>query len=263
MLKVSKHIRIDEQELEETFIHASGPGGQKVNKTATAVQLRFDVLNSTSLPEEVRERLGKLAGSRLTQDGVLVIEAKEHRTQERNRDAARQRLVDLIRARPASRKRARRPNRRRRLRSAVWSKNAAAGSSNASAGQSRLLEPVDLDIYPCPLSPIFLFPLYKYFNPEPVLKSTTRSTGSIQPCSTSSTKPANVAAPSGAAKMPSSRPQFFLSVSNSPRRLLPLLCPGSLSTFSRSIDPRSFWVPADLKRWFGRLSRSRMIRRRR
>jgi ribosome-associated protein len=97
MLKVSKHIRIDEQELEETFIRASGPGGQKVNKTATAVQLRFDVLNSTSLPEEVRERLGKLAGSRLTQDGVLVIEAKEHRTQERNRDAARQRLVDLIR----------------------------------------------------------------------------------------------------------------------------------------------------------------------
>lgn len=97
MLKVSKHIHINEQELEESFVRASGPGGQKVNKTATAVQLRFNVLNSTSLPEEVRERLVRLAGSRLTQEGELLIEAKEHRTQERNRDAARQRLADLIR----------------------------------------------------------------------------------------------------------------------------------------------------------------------
>ena len=110
MIEVSPDIRIDEREIEETFIRASGPGGQKVNKTATAVQLRFDAMNSPSLPEEVRERLRKLAGSRLTNEGVLVIEAREYRTQELNREAARQRLIELIRRatrKPKTRKKTR------------------------------------------------------------------------------------------------------------------------------------------------------------
>jgi len=90
-------IEIDERELEEHFIRASGPGGQNVNKLASAVQLRFDVRRSPSLPDDVRARLERLAGRRLTREGVLVINAERHRTQERNRKDARERLVDLIR----------------------------------------------------------------------------------------------------------------------------------------------------------------------
>jgi ribosome-associated protein len=82
----------------ETFIRSSGPGGQNVNKLATAVQLRFDVRHSPSLPHEVRARLERLSGKRLTRDGVLVITAQRHRTQERNRDDALERLVELVRA---------------------------------------------------------------------------------------------------------------------------------------------------------------------
>jgi ribosome-associated protein len=89
-------IEIDERELEERFIRASGPGGQNVNKLSTAVQLRFDVRGSPSLPDGVRARLERLAGKRLTRDGVLVITAQRHRTQERNRADALERLVELI-----------------------------------------------------------------------------------------------------------------------------------------------------------------------
>src|SRR5215831_11858701 len=89
-------IEIDERELEERFIRASGPGGQNVNKLSTAVQLRFDVRGSPSLPDGVRARLERLAGKRLTRDGVLVITAQRHRTQERNRADALDRLVELI-----------------------------------------------------------------------------------------------------------------------------------------------------------------------
>jgi ribosome-associated protein len=96
-LHVTPQIVIDEDELEERFIQASGPGGQNVNKVATAVQLRFDVARSPSLPEDVRQRLMALAGRRLTQDGVLVLIARTGRTQERNRAEVRERLVDLIR----------------------------------------------------------------------------------------------------------------------------------------------------------------------
>jgi ribosome-associated protein len=96
MIRVTDTIAIDERELEESFIRASGPGGQNVNKLATAVQLRFDVARS-ALPPEVRARLVRLAGRRLTGEGVLVITAQRHRTQARNRDDARDRLVDLIR----------------------------------------------------------------------------------------------------------------------------------------------------------------------
>lgn len=97
MIQVTPNIALDDSEVEETFIRASGPGGQNVNKVSTAVQLRFDVRNSPSLPEDVRRRLEALGGHRLTQDGVLIITARGHRTQDRNRQEARERLIDLIR----------------------------------------------------------------------------------------------------------------------------------------------------------------------
>ena len=97
MIRITDRISIDEAELTESFIRASGPGGQNVNKLASAVQLRFDVRHSPSLPDSVRARLERLAGRRLTREGVLVITAQRHRTQERNRADARERLCDLIR----------------------------------------------------------------------------------------------------------------------------------------------------------------------
>jgi ribosome-associated protein len=110
MIRINDFISIDESEISETFIRSSGPGGQNVNKLATAVQLRFDVRHSPSLTHEVRARLERLAGRRLTRDGVLVITAHRHRTQERNRDDALERLVELIRA-AAVRPTPRRPTR--------------------------------------------------------------------------------------------------------------------------------------------------------
>ncbi len=87
---------IDEKELQWVFVQSSGPGGQNVNKVATAVQLRFDVAHSPSISEEVRKRLALLAGRRMTQDGLLIIEAKRHRTQEMNRQDALERLAELL-----------------------------------------------------------------------------------------------------------------------------------------------------------------------
>jgi len=96
MIRVTDTISIDETELEESFVRSSGPGGQNVNKLSTAVQLRFDVRRSPSLPNDVAIRLMALAGKRVTKDGVLVIIAQSHRTQERNRADAQERLVALI-----------------------------------------------------------------------------------------------------------------------------------------------------------------------
>src|SRR3954451_5795368 len=120
MISIENGIFLDEREIEESFIRASGPGGQNVNKVASAVQLRFDVRNSSSLPQPLRQRMERLGGSRVTQDGVLVITAQRFRSQERNRQDALDRRVALIRRPPTPPKprRATRPSaaaRERRL----------------------------------------------------------------------------------------------------------------------------------------------------
>jgi ribosome-associated protein len=113
LIPINCHLFLDDSEIEESFVRASGPGGQNVNKVSSAVQLRFDLSGSRSLPEGVRERLARLAGRRLTRDGVIVIIAQRYRTQERNRQDALDRLIALIRraAEPPTPRRPTKPSR--------------------------------------------------------------------------------------------------------------------------------------------------------
>ena len=139
MIHIIRSITIDESEIQECFVRASGPGGQNINKVATAVPLRFDVANSHSLPEEVRLRLSSLAGNRITEDGILIIDARRFRTQGRNRENAIDRLVELIR------NAAQRPKFRRRTRPTLTSKIRRLESKRHGAESKRLRGPV----YPC------------------------------------------------------------------------------------------------------------------
>lgn len=136
MIHITRTITIDESEIQEYFVRASGPGGQNVNKVATTVQLRFDVANSRSLPEEVRTRLISLAGNRITEDGILIIDARRFRTQSRNREDAIARLVELIR------NAAQRPKIRRKTRPTLTSKIRRLESKRRTAESKRVRGPV-------------------------------------------------------------------------------------------------------------------------
>ena len=132
MIHITRTITIDESEIQESFARGSGPGGQNVNKVATAVQLRFDATNSRSLPEEVRKRLISLAGNRITEDGILIIDARRFRTQGRNREDATDRLVELIR------NAAQRPKIRRKTRPTLTSKMRRLENKHRVAESKRL-----------------------------------------------------------------------------------------------------------------------------
>ncbi|HKW14275.1 MAG TPA: alternative ribosome rescue aminoacyl-tRNA hydrolase ArfB [Candidatus Krumholzibacteria bacterium] len=135
-IPISPTLSLDESELEITFVRSSGPGGQNVNKVATAAQLRFDAARSPSLPDDVRLRLMSRAGSRLTREGVLIITARRFRTQERNRADAIARLVELIRAAATP------PKRRRKTRTPAAAKARRVDAKRRRSNTKRLRGPV-------------------------------------------------------------------------------------------------------------------------
>ena len=139
MIEITPSVQIDERELQIDFVRASGPGGQNVNKVATAVQLRFDV-NASSLPEEVKGRLTRLAGNRITSDGILLIEARRFRTQEQNREDALQRFTELVRRALIT------PKPRKRTRPTAASKAKRLKEKKARGDIKRLrTKPLDLE----------------------------------------------------------------------------------------------------------------------
>jgi ribosome-associated protein len=139
MLNITPSIVIDENEIQLDFIRASGPGGQHVNKAATAVQLRFDVHNSPSLPADVRQRLIRLAGSRMTEEGTLIITAQRFRSQERNRQDAVDRLVELIR------KAAKKPKLRRKTKPSRAARQRRLDAKRRRGKTKRLRRPISGD----------------------------------------------------------------------------------------------------------------------
>jgi len=137
MIQVNENISLDENEIQEEFVRASGPGGQNVNRVATAVQLRFDILNSASLPEDVRRRLLRVGGSRVTREGILVIDARRFRTQEQNRSDARERLIGLVR------KAAEKPKPRRKTKPTAASKRKRFQEKRRRSRIKQQRQPVD------------------------------------------------------------------------------------------------------------------------
>jgi ribosome-associated protein len=136
MIQITDNIAIDEKEVQEEFIRSSGPGGQNINKVATAVQIRFDAANSPSLPDGVRQRLFTIAGKRINTEGMLVIVAKRYRTQKANREDAIERLVELIS------KAAQKPKVRRKTRATLTSKMRRLETKRRHALSKRLRQPV-------------------------------------------------------------------------------------------------------------------------
>jgi len=135
MIYITPTIAIDESEIKQEFIRSSGPGGQNVNKVSTAVQLRFNIANSPSLPDDVRKRLAHLAGRRITENGELIINARRFRTQERNRQDAFDRLVKLIR------KASERPKVRRKTRPTLESKRRRLEAKRHRSEAKRMRRP--------------------------------------------------------------------------------------------------------------------------
>lgn len=138
MIYITENIAIDEREIKQEFIRASGPGGQNVNKVSSAVQLRFNVASSPSLPDDIRERLVYLAGRRITEDGILIIHAQRFRTQERNRQDAINRLVKLIR------RASERPKVRRKTKPTMESKRRRLEEKRRRSEAKRMRRPASL-----------------------------------------------------------------------------------------------------------------------